>query len=96
MIAAMFTSPYGDRSGGSYSPWMSICCRRTMKYSTIVIPAHGLIHTTIETIHLSNDEAKLADSTNAMSTIVPTTPAAAATIGRLTFTPSERNASEQE
>jgi hypothetical protein len=60
-IAGRLTSPYRERSGGSYSAGTSTLPRRRTKYSTSVIPAHGLIQPTIEAIQLSNDVAKLSD-----------------------------------
>src|SRR6185295_11836827 len=79
MTAGQLTSPNGDVFGGSYSAGTSTLPRRSTKNSTSVMPAHGLIHTMIEAIQLSNEWAKLSDWMNAISTTDPTTPATAVT-----------------
>src|SRR5919108_73741 len=96
IIAGQFTSPYGERSAGSYRAGTSTFARRRRKYSTSVIPAHGLIQTTIETIQLSNEWAKLSDWMNAISTPLPITPAIAVIFQRAVFRPIESAASEHE
>ena len=60
------------------------------------MPAHGLIHTMIDAIQLSNECAKLSDWMNAISTAEPTTPATAVTFQRAALSPIDSAAREHE
>src|SRR5215217_2245776 len=59
-------------------------------------PPHAEIQTTTDASHLSKSEAKLFDSMNAISVIVPTTETATLTIHRFSLMSSESAASDAE
>ena len=70
--------------------------RRTTKYSTATIAAHGEIQTISDTIQASKLLAKSPASMNATSTPEASTPAASETFQRATRTPNVSAASPHE